>query len=66
MDLDGGGYTLDMQAKRVVDNVLNYRGSHPCPQCGLIMDPVAVMYSKGLCADCFSQVKAKRLKNRMA
>ena len=66
MDLDGGGYTLEMQAKKIVENTLKYNGSHPCPACGVIMNPVEAMHSKGYCGDCFAQVRAKRLKNRMA
>jgi hypothetical protein len=66
MDFEGGGYPLEMQAKKVVDNIMAYNGSHPCPTCGIIMNPTQAMYSKGLCADCYAQHNAKRLKNRMA
>ena len=66
MDTEDGSYPLEMQAKRVVDNMLKYNGAHPCPQCGLIMSPVAAMYSKGLCPECYAQHNAKRLKNRRA
>jgi hypothetical protein len=66
MDMESGSYTLDMQAKKVVANQMAYNGSHPCPQCGVIMNPVAAMYSKGMCPQCFAQHSAKRLKNRMA
>ena len=66
MDIESGSYPLDMQAKKVVDNLTSYNGSHPCPQCGLIMNPVSAMYSKGMCPQCFAQQSAKRLKDRMA
>jgi rRNA maturation endonuclease Nob1 len=66
MDFDGGGYILEMQAKKIVENATKYNGSHPCTGCGLIMDPVSAMYSKGMCPQCFAQVKAKRLKDGMA
>jgi hypothetical protein len=66
MDFEGGGYPLEMQAKKVVDNIMAYNGSHPCPTCGIIMNPTQAMYSKGLCSDCYAQHNAKRLKNRMA
>lgn len=66
MDTDDGSFILEMQAKKIVDNMMSYNGSHPCPQCGVVMNPVQAMYSKGMCPDCFSQHAAKRLKNRMA
>jgi hypothetical protein len=66
MDTDSGAFILEMQAKKIVDNMMTYNGSHPCPQCGVIMNPVQAMYSKGMCPDCFSQHSAKRLKDRMA
>ena len=52
MDIESGGFTLDMQAKLVMDNSLKYNGSAPCPQCGVIMDPVSMMYSHA--TFCFS------------
>ena len=66
MDIESGSYTFYMQAKTVVENALQYNGSHPCPQCGMVMSPVAAMYSKGMCPQCFAQHSAKRLKDRMA
>jgi hypothetical protein len=66
MDMEGGAFPLEMQAKTIVNNIMSYNGSHPCPTCGLIMNPTEAMYSKGMCAECFSQHSARRLKNRMA
>lgn len=66
MDTDNGAFTLEMQAKLIMDNTIKYNGSSPCPKCGCIMDPVSMMYSKGMCPECFSQHAAKRLKDRMA
>jgi hypothetical protein len=66
MDMESGSYPLEMQVKKVVDNIMSYNGSHPCPQCGVIMNPVQAMYSKGMCPQCFAQHSAKRLKDRMA
>lgn len=66
MDMENGGYLLDMQAKKVADNLMSYNGSRPCNQCGLIMNPVQAMHSKGMCVQCFAQHAAKRLKDRMA
>lgn len=66
MDMESGGFTVDMQAKLIMDNATKYNGSAACPQCGVIMDPVSMMYSKGMCPQCFAQHSAKRLKDRMA
>jgi hypothetical protein len=63
---EDGALTLELQAEKIAQNATMYRGSAPCPQCGVIMNPVQAMYSKGMCADCFSQHSAKRLKDRMA
>jgi hypothetical protein len=66
MDTDSGAFIMEMQAKKIADNIMSYNGSQPCPQCGVIMNPTQVMYSKGMCSDCFAQHSAKRLKDRMA
>jgi hypothetical protein len=66
MDFEGGGYPLEMQAKKVVDNIMAYNGSHPCPTCGIIMNPVEFLSSnKGRCLNCVTQERAKRAKNKM-
>jgi hypothetical protein len=65
MDLDGGGYTLDLQAQKIAENAILYRGSAPCPMCGIIMDPVKYMYSRGLCEPCDNDRRTKRLKGRI-
>ena len=65
MDLESGSYPLDMQAKTVANNVMNYSGNHPCPTCGLVMNPVVAMYSKGMCPSCYNNFAAKRLQDRM-
>ena len=66
MDMDSGNFTVEMQAKLIMDNAVKYNGSAACPQCGVIMAPVSMMYSKGMCPQCFSQHSTKRLKDRMA
>jgi ribosomal protein S27AE len=66
MDDGDGAYTLELQAYKVVKNAL-VRGKAPCPQCGLIMNPVQYMYSvNGLCQPCTETRKAKRIKGKMA
>ena len=60
-----GGETLELQAYAVVKGATMYKGSHPCPQCGLIMDPVKFMYSKGICPSCDSDRKERRVKGKM-
>ena len=62
---DGGGFPLEIQAKQVAENAMRYGGSLPCTSCGVIMNPVEAMYSKGNCVKCYTQIQAKRAKNRM-
>lgn len=61
-----GGETLELQAYQIAKNATMYKGSAPCPQCGVIMNPVQYMYSKGLCNPCGEDRKAKRIKGKMA
>jgi hypothetical protein len=61
-----GGETLELQAYQVAKNATMYKGSAPCPQCGIIMNPVEYMYSKGLCSPCDTARKNKRIKGKMA
>lgn len=62
---DGGGFTLEIQAGQLVSNAMNYKGSAPCTMCGLIMNPVEALYSKGTCPSCYSQQRADRVKRKM-
>lgn len=67
MDDGDGAYTLELQAYKVVKNATIGKGKAPCPQCGLIMNPVEYMYSiNGLCNPCHEVRKAKRIKGKMA
>lgn len=61
-----GGETLELQAFKIAQNATLYKGSAPCPQCGIIMNPVEYMYSKGLCNPCSEDRKARRIKGKMA
>lgn len=61
-----GAETLELQSGAIAKNAMVYVGSAPCPQCGIVMDPVKYMYSKGLCAPCESDRSARRVKGKMA
>jgi hypothetical protein len=61
-----GGETIELQAQKIANNATVYRGSHPCPQCGVIMNPVEYMTSKGLCASCHDNRMQRRVKGGMA
>jgi hypothetical protein len=60
-----GAETLELQAFQVAKNSAKYRGSRPCPTCGIVMDPVQFMYSKGVCPPCFEKRSARRVKGKM-
>ncbi len=66
MDDGDGAYTIELQAAQIAKNATLYRGSAPCPQCGVIMDPVQFMYSKGLCPSCHEHRASQRVKNKLA
>jgi hypothetical protein len=61
-----GAETLELQAYKIAQNATLYKGSAPCPTCGVIMNPVEYMYSKGICAPCTEKRKAARVKGKMA
>lgn len=61
-----GGETLELQAYKIVQNTLQYNSSHPCPQCGVIINPVEYMYNKGLCNSCLNARVERRLRGKMA
>jgi Zn finger protein HypA/HybF involved in hydrogenase expression len=66
MDDGDGAYTLELQAAQYAKNAALYPGSAPCPQCGIIMNPVEYMYSRGLCPSCHENRMSHRIKNRLA
>ena len=43
-----------------------YKGSAPCPTCGVIVNPVEFLQNKGRCLNCVTQERATRAQNRMA
>jgi hypothetical protein len=67
MDLDGGGYPMELQARQVMENATLYKYSSPCPQCGVILNPIEFMMSKkGLCPECLNNHMSQRAKGKMA
>lgn len=62
MDDGSGGFTLELQAAKYMENATLYRGSAPCPQCGIIVNPTEFMQSKGLCLPCLNTRQAHRVK----
>lgn len=61
-----GGETLELQAFRVAQNSIMYKGSAPCPQCGIVINPVEYMYNNGLCGTCKEERAARRVKRKMS
>jgi hypothetical protein len=62
-----GAETLELQAYTIAKNATMYSGSHPCPSCGVMMNPVEALHSKGgICPSCDSDRKARRVKGKMA
>jgi hypothetical protein len=55
-----GGETLELQAWQIAQNIANNSGSHPCPQCGIITNPVEYLYYKGLCYPCYTNKLSRR------
>lgn len=60
-----GAETLELQAWKIAQNQVNYRGSAPCPTCGVILNPVEAMSSL-LCPPCNDAKAARRVKGRLA
>lgn len=59
-----GSETLELQAFKIAQNATMYRGSRPCPQCGIVMNPVEFMY-QAICTDCKNKRAAQRVKGKM-
>jgi hypothetical protein len=67
MDDGDGSFTLELQAFKIAQNAILYKGSAPCPTCGVIMNPTEYLYSTmGVCPPCGEQRKQKRIKGKMA
>ena len=67
---DDGSFPLEIQAAKVADMVASgatrYHGDSNCGVCGLVLNPVQALYSKGLCPQCSSHKAASRVKGRLA
>lgn len=61
-----GGETLELQAYQVAQNANLGNRNMLCPQCGIIMNPVEFMYSKGLCPPCYQDRMTRRVKGKLA
>lgn len=66
MDDGDGMMMMELQAKKIAENATQYKGSAPCPTCGIVMNPVELLSNKGRCLACVTQERATRAKNRMA
>jgi len=60
-----GAEMLELQARKIAENATMYKGSHPCATCGVIMNPVAALHSKGMCPSCYAQKMSDRVKRKM-
>ena len=60
-----GSETLELQAYQIAKNATLYKGSSPCPQCGVIVNPVEFMYNKALCQPCNQPRMSHRIKGKM-
>ena len=61
-----GSETLELQAHKIAENAILYKGSHPCPACGVVMNPVEFLYGKGICQECLEKRATKRVNGRLA
>lgn len=67
MSSDGdGGEMMELQAYQIMRNVAEHNGSHPCPACGVVMNPVEFLYGKGVCPECLDKRNQKRIEGRLA
>ena len=60
-----GSETMELQARQIAENATRYKGSSPCPACGIVMNQVEALYSKGMCVKCYSQKMSDRVKRKM-
>lgn len=60
-----GAEMMELQAGQIAQNAMKYKGSAPCPTCGVILNPVEALYSKGMCPACYAQKMSNRVKRKM-
>jgi hypothetical protein len=62
-----GSESLELQAFKIAQNATLYKGSYPCPTCGVIMNPTEYMYSVlGVCPPCGERRKQERIKRKLS
>lgn len=62
-----GAETLELQAYKIAQNATLYKGSAPCPMCGVIVNPSEYLYNRlGVCTPCSEIKRANRVKGKMA
>lgn len=67
MDDGDGALSLELQAFKIAQNATMYKGSAPCPTCGVIMNPTEYMYSVlGICPPCADKRRRARIKGKMS
>lgn len=66
MDDGDGALTMELQARKIAENAVRYNGSHPCPTCGVIMNPMEAIANQGHCLSCLTQRKLRRVSGRMS
>lgn len=65
MDDGDGMMMIELQAKQIAENSTRYKGSAPCTGCGIMANPIDVLYNKGRCLSCLTQDRVRRVKNKM-
>ena len=60
-----GALTMELQAKKVADNLTLYHGSSSCPTCGMVINPVEFLTNQGHCTGCVTEKRQKRAKELM-
>lgn len=61
-----GAEMLELQAYKIAENATMYKGSKPCPTCGIILNPSEYLFGDGICQKCRADRAEKRRKGRMA
>ena len=65
MDDGDGAFIMEIQARKIAENATLYKGSAPCPTCGIIMNPVEFIQNRGHCLSCVSQKRATLISKGM-
>lgn len=60
-----GALIMELQAKKIAENITRYNGSSPCPTCGVVINPVEFLANQGHCTGCTTAKRQKRAKELM-